>query len=201
MLIRAHTYISPKGAFKNGKLLSEECTLTEQFLKQLYLHFHFDYPKFHKMDGLSKSVFIASELMHNELNEIQNADSDLQLIFANAQSSLLTDNKFVHSYLEQGNPSPSLFVYTLPNITTGELAIRNKWFGENVFFIRQGFDAAFFAQQVGFSFSRGNTHVLLAWVEINGTDEDECFMCLIEKNKEQQDITEELNNWINTYRK
>ena len=30
-------------------------------------------------------------------------------------------------------PSPALFVYTLPNIVTGEIAIRNKYYGETSF--------------------------------------------------------------------
>ena len=32
-------------------------------------------------------------------------------------------------------PSPSVFVYTLPNIVTGEIAIRNHYHGETSFYI------------------------------------------------------------------
>src|SRR3712207_7060242 len=32
-------------------------------------------------------------------------------------------------------PSPSVFVYTLPNIVTGEIAIRNHYHGETHFFV------------------------------------------------------------------
>src|SRR3712207_7721599 len=39
------------------------------------------------------------------------------------------------SDLEQFFPSPSVFVYTLPNIVTGEIAIRNHYHGETHFFV------------------------------------------------------------------
>lgn len=41
------------------------------------------------------------------------------------------------SIVEKDNyfPSPSVFVYTLPNIVTGEIAIRNGYHGETSFYI------------------------------------------------------------------
>ena len=37
-------------------------------------------------------------------------------------------------------PSPSLFVYTLPNIVAGEIAIRNKYAGETSAFVLEKYD-------------------------------------------------------------
>ena len=42
------------------------------------------------------------------------------------------DKDYEHTIERADNyfPSPAVFVYTLPNIVTGELAIRNRYFGE-----------------------------------------------------------------------
>jgi 3-oxoacyl-[acyl-carrier-protein] synthase-1 len=37
-------------------------------------------------------------------------------------------------------PSPALFVYTLPNTVTGEIAIRNKYAGETSAFVLEKYD-------------------------------------------------------------
>ena len=108
---------------------------TDSWLKTVYHSLGIDYPKFHKMDDLAKLAFLATEYLSKDADFSGLKDDELTLIFANSHSSYNTDNKFIHSYKEKGSPSPSLFVYTLPNILTGELAIRYKWYGENIFFI------------------------------------------------------------------
>lgn len=146
--------------------------------KDLYTGLEIDYPKFYKMDDLSKMAFLASELLNKEIDFNQYVDEDLVLIFANHQSSYNTDQRFIHSYTEKGNPSPSLFVYTLPNILTGELAIRNKWYGENIFFIIEKFDAQFYIEQIKLYFSKGAKACLCGWVEAVN-DKQECFLFLV----------------------
>ena len=39
-------------------------------------------------------------------------------------------------------PSPALFVYTLPNIVSGEISIRNKWGGESSAYVLASYDEA-----------------------------------------------------------
>lgn len=165
MSIKAHSYICPKGAWLNGnKLVSCEPD-DHHFLKAIYGKMGLEYPKFHKMDVLAKQAFLASELLFPELESFQQLDNSLQLIFANRFSSEDTDLKFQKSYLADGSPSPSLFVYTLPNILTGELAIRHKWYGENCFFIQEAFNPELFAEQLLFAFEKGNEFCLCGWVE------------------------------------
>nr|MBP6316033.1 hypothetical protein [Chitinophagaceae bacterium] len=53
--------------------------------------------------------------------------------FQNPSSSLSTDRNYQPSMASI--PSPALFVYTLPNIVMGEIAIRNQFKGENTFFV------------------------------------------------------------------
>lgn len=207
MKILTSSYISPKGAFLNNELkfnFDEENRLKEGYQKS-----GLDYPKFYKMDNLSKMTVLATEIIKstNILDPVQ--DDELELLFANANGSQHTDMKFIESYQETGNPSPSLFVYTLPNILTGELAIRNKWYGENTFFITPEFNSTLFTDRLHHSAQKGTEICLCGWVDstIDEKNElkEECFLFLVDLNKnntreERRSFATELNELIEKYR-
>ncbi len=182
--------ISKNGAFLNGKEVELFSSDTENWKKECYTNLNLDYSKFHKMDSLAKMAFLSTEIIKKEVDLSKYDENELTLLFANNSSSLTTDLKFINSYEVKGSPSPSLFVYTLPNILTGELAIRNKWYGENCFFIEEKFDVEFFLEQINFYFSKGSNACLCGWVESNKKNE-ECFLFLIEKNG-KENIKEQL---------
>lgn len=101
----------------------------DKLLVELYRRYAGDYPKFFKMDTLSRLGFVAAEiLLQKEKVEA--------VIFANRSASIKNDTDYLATIAE-GNyyPSPSLFVYTLPNIVTGEIAIRHHIQGETAFYI------------------------------------------------------------------
>lgn len=116
-------------------------------LTTLYKQMIGNYPKFYKMDGLSRLGFVASEILLNA----EKGDTDVErreeegerlleeraIIFFNHSSSIASDRNYKESINDKNNyfPSPSIFVYTLPNIVTGEIAIRNHFHGETSFFI------------------------------------------------------------------
>lgn len=116
-------------------------------LTTLYKQMIGNYPKFYKMDGLSRLGFVASEILLNA----EKGDTDVErreeegerlleeraIIFFNHSSSIASDRNYKESINDKDNyfPSPSIFVYTLPNIVTGEIAIRNHFHGETSFFI------------------------------------------------------------------
>ena len=116
-------------------------------LTTLYKQMIGNYPKFYKMDGLSRLGFVASEILLNA----EKGDTDVErreeegerlleeraIIFFNHSSSIVSDRNYKESINDKNNyfPSPSIFVYTLPNIVTGEIAIRNHFHGETSFFI------------------------------------------------------------------
>ena len=116
-------------------------------LTSLYKQMIGNYPKFYKMDGLSRLGFVASEILLNA----EKGDTDVErreeegerlleeraIIFFNHSSSIASDRNYKESINDKDNyfPSPSIFVYTLPNIVTGEIAIRNHFHGETSFFI------------------------------------------------------------------
>lgn len=101
----------------------------------LYKQMIGNYPKFYKMDGLSRLGFVASEILLNA--EKGETDKERAIIFFNHSSSIASDRNYKESINDKNNyfPSPSIFVYTLPNIVTGEIAIRNHFHGETSFFI------------------------------------------------------------------
>lgn len=115
-------------------------------LTSLYKQMIGNYPKFYKMDGLSRLGFVASEILLNaEKGETEEERKEEErknleeraIIFFNHSSSIASDRNYKESIKDKDNyfPSPSIFVYTLPNIVTGEIAIRNHFQGETSFFI------------------------------------------------------------------
>ena len=113
---------------------AEPSTSLGDFLKAAYRELAVDYPKFHKMDGLCKAIFIAAELIARESGPYERHTA---LLFANRSSSYLSDNRHAHDIFHADHPvaSPATFVYTLPNIALGEISIRHQLQSENVFFI------------------------------------------------------------------
>ena len=131
----------------NEKLEEQEGAGHHSLLTSLYKQMIGNYPKFYKMDGLSRLGFVASEILLNA----EKGDTDVErreeegerlleeraIIFFNHSSSIASDRNYKESINDKNNyfPSPSIFVYTLPNIVTGEIAIRNHFHGETSFFI------------------------------------------------------------------
>lgn len=88
--------------------------------------------KFYKMDDMCKLGYIAAGQL---LNGRGFGPSELALVLANRSSSLDTDIRH-QRILDTGEAaSPSVFVYTLPNVALGEICIRHGIKGENTFFI------------------------------------------------------------------
>lgn len=117
------------------KLEEQEEAGHHSLLTSLYRQMIGNYPKFYKMDGLSRLGFVASEILLNA--EKGETDKERAIIFFNHSSSIASDRNYKESINDKDNyfPSPSIFVYTLPNIVTGEIAIRNHFHGETSFFI------------------------------------------------------------------
>lgn len=129
----------------NEKLEEQEGAGHHSLLTSLYRQMIGNYPKFYKMDGLSRLGFVASEILLNaekgdtdvERREEEGLLEERAIIFFNHFSSIASDRNYKESINDKDNyfPSPSIFVYTLPNIVTGEIAIRNHFHGETSFFI------------------------------------------------------------------
>jgi len=153
LFIKKHINLS----FKN----SEEIT-------EFYRSLQVDYPKFFKMDTLSKLGFLASEMIFKDDENRFQPREDIAVICFNRSSSLDIDTQYQATIQNNKNyfPSPSLFVYTLPNIVTGEIAIRNKFFGETSFYILENYDEKEIFRITQNTLSDNNlTYALVAWIE------------------------------------
>ncbi len=126
----------------NDKLLYEEDRSTDfpSFIRSLYKKDGSDYRKFFKMDRLSKLGFLTADiLLEKGQHKPDLKDEEIAIVISNSQSSLETDARFLETIPDKANyfPNPALFVYTLPNLMVGELCIRYRIKGENIFFISQ----------------------------------------------------------------
>jgi hypothetical protein len=140
------------------------------FLLAWYHSLGISYPKFYKMDNLSKLGWLAADvLLQNSQVSDRYSAHKIGVVLANANSSLDADIK----YSETLNtiPSPAQFVYTLPNIVIGEISIRNKFKGENAFFIQKEFDPEFIVNYVNHLLDhRILDACICGWVDMLGED-------------------------------
>lgn len=179
--ITASCTISNNTIYKNGQTVFEnkEVSLAD-FLLDAYKHFNLNYPKFYKMDNLSKLGWLAAEvLLKDSFAAGKYKPADIGVVLSNNNASLDTDIKYYETAKEIA--SPALFVYTLPNIVIGEICIRHNFKGENAFFIFNEFDAGFIEQYVN---NLINNNILQScicgWVELLA-DKYKAVLYLIEK--------------------
>jgi hypothetical protein len=180
----------------NEKIFTSSADNMQSFLLSVYQHLKIDYPKFYKMDNLSKLGFLASEvLLKNEKNLIVHPEK-AGLVLCNANSSLDTDVKYFESTKEIA--SPALFVYTLPNIVVGEICIRNKFKGENAFFVFKEFDAGFIRQYVGNLFADNILELCICgWVDVlEENHKVVLFLASTKHDREAELFTEQNMNGI-----
>lgn len=181
--ITSSCLISEHAVYKNKKLLFENKEVdVSGFLLSVYKHFEINYSRFYKMDNLSKLGWLASEILLKDSFKKENyLPEDIGLILSNANSSLDTDQKYMVSVSDI--PRSSMFVYTLPNIVTGEISIRNNFKGEGAFFIFENFNAAFIENYVVSLLDNNVFQVCICgWVELLG-DEYKAVLFLVEKVK------------------
>lgn len=124
----------------NCLFLDEKLQLQSDSTKDLCSLFYqqsgIQYPKFHKMDMLCKLGIMASEFVLMDETKPFNDPYKVAMVFQNSSGSLQNDIQYQETL--KAHASPALFVYTLPNIVMGEIAIRHGIKGENTFFISDG---------------------------------------------------------------
>lgn len=145
-----------------------------------------NYPKFFKMDALCKLGFVASELLLSKETQKLGPCEDRAIILFNRSSSLCNDKNYLQTIANRNNyyPSPSIFVYTLPNIITGEIAIRNQYFGETAFYVMDRLNVDTIQQIVSDSFQDTiTTSALCGWIECEDKDHFEAHLFLVDKKE------------------
>ncbi len=169
----------------NGEELEIPLRENTSWLTNIYKSQKIDYPKYFKMDTLSKAGFLASEIIMRSLNiDPLEPKPKWSIISMNSSSSLETDKNYQQTIQDTNNyfPSPSVFVYTLANIVTGEIAIRNKIMGETLFFVHKDFSPHHLYQYSIDALSNDSIENLLCgWVE-DGDNNIDVLMFALKKN-------------------
>jgi 3-oxoacyl-[acyl-carrier-protein] synthase I len=155
----AEVRITPEVTSLNGEKISEES------ITGLYRRFAGDYPKFFKMDSLCKLGFMGAELLLKDIPAQER--ENIAVILFNRNGSLITDRNYQKTIADDNYfPSPALFVYTLANIVTGEIAIRNKTYGETSFYLLDEYDPKKIEDMVK-CVAPASPLILTGWVDYN----------------------------------
>jgi len=187
--ILASCVISNDTVYKNGNpVFKNKESEISAFLESAYVFADPKYPKFYKMDNLSKLGFLASEILLKDNEQARTYPAEeVGIVLSNASASLDTDVKYYKTVSDFA--SPALFVYTLPNIVIGEICIRNGFKGENAFFISERFDASFMVDYVD---NLINNNILqcciCGWVELFKESYKAAFF-LVDRNTDNPSVS------------
>ncbi len=213
--IQSYSAINENTVSLNGRILYEENKATgfSEFIKIAYKTLEMKYPKFFKMDNLSKLAFLAADVLlkqeqqlssisadndEAEIDELQ--ESNIAIVLSNRASSLDTDRKHQEAIAspDEYYPSPAVFVYTLPNICIGEISIKHKLFSENSFFIFDHFNAKHLhAYAENLLKTKKADKVLCGWVDFD-EENYKAFLYLVSENGPTIHNTEEITRLYNT---
>jgi hypothetical protein len=154
------------------------------FLQAAYQALPINYPKYYKMDNLCKTGFIATELLLRGVGlKEKYQPEEIGIIFSCANSSLDTDLRY------EATPGPALFVYTLPNILIGEIAIRQGIKGESACFVFDIFDPPFQTNYINSLLQTGKIKACISgWADFLN-NKAEAFFYLVQINKTNNNLT------------
>ncbi len=172
------------------------------YLNDIYRSLQLSYPKFFKMDNLSKAGFLASELLLKDIiHDKVTPKKDIAIVLMNRSASLDNDRIYQNTIQDEHNffPSPAIFVYTLPNIVNAEIAIRNKIMGETSFYISEDFSPEQIYATTIDAFSDPNiAQVICGWIdyELNNCD---ILLLLVCREENQNETPFNSNNIYHLY--
>lgn len=171
----------------DGSALHSAYEDSKQWLSELYGQLGMAYPKFFKMDRLSKAGILAAEMVMRAVGQnTEELKNDWGVVCFNSASSLDDDRTYQETIQDPENyfPSPSVFVYTLANIVAGEMAIKYKLRGETSFYVSQHFDKERLEKAVADVFAQTKaTHLLAGWVDYDNGHCDVQLFVFEQNNK------------------
>lgn len=137
----------------------------------LYKLLNLEYPKFFKMDILSKTAVLLTELLLQTNNHLSLSHqlNTTAVVLATTKGCISVDKQFNATI--ENIPSPALFVYTLPNIMLGEICIKHHFKGEQMCFIHTEPQPDFLnTYAIDLLEHRGSTSVITGYVEATDTN-------------------------------
>lgn len=140
LYVQSFCALSPRHLFVNDSRINlpESSADTDAFLKEVFRGRGYNYPKFFKMDTLAKLGFLTAEIVLDGNSSLLHLERNrCGIVVQNTHSTVQTDRAHLQTISDPAAffPSPAVFVYTLPNIVTGEICIRHKLMGENAVFM------------------------------------------------------------------
>lgn len=159
-----------------------------QGLTALYKSLHDDYPHYYKMDALSRLGYVATQLLLQHEGTTSEAERDSRaVVLFNRTSSIVSDRRHLDSIARADEyfPSPSTFIYTLPNIVTGETAIRHGYHGETSFYILPQHDGRLEEAILHATLApTAASSVITGWIDAADTTHFEARLRLLKQNKQ-----------------
>lgn len=134
--------ITPGRLTVDGIVMDVPHDAATDFVTAIYRTYIGDYPKYYKMDAMTRLGFVGAELLMRRLP--RELCDECAIITFSRHASLAADTAYCSSiHPDDYYPAPAQFVYTLPNILTGEIAIRHKCHGETCHYVTGTSDAAY----------------------------------------------------------
>ena len=140
------------------------------FIREAYKTINIVNKKFYKMDSLCKLGYIAASYL---LEGIDFEPERMGIVLSNKSSSLDTDIKHAQLLTQGGESgvSPTVFVYTLPNVVLGEICIKYNIKGENTFFITEVYEEEHLDKYISWVMNANNLdYAIQGWCELLGED-------------------------------
>lgn len=189
MRILSTVHIVPDGVRLNGRAVPLESRGAGQ-LSELYRIRAMAYPKFFKMDLLCKLGVMATELLVEHEPDRFTPREDRAVLLLSSSGPLCNDRNYQKTIVDEAYfPSPALFVYTLANIVTGEIAIRNKYEGDTTAYGLESFSPGRLVEVVTDAFQdRCTSSAICGWVECMDEEHFEALLFLVDQGDTPQGL-------------
>ena len=169
-----HVILTPDRLTVDGEERAIQATPQGDRITAIYKQMIGNYPKIYKMDMLSRLAFVATELLlQAEGTERFTAREDCAVVLFNHSSSIQADCAYLATIADKEEcfPSPSIFVYTLPNMATSEVAMRNLFHGETSFYVLPYRDEETMKQVIEASIlDRSTFSMITGWLDYEDND-------------------------------
>jgi 3-oxoacyl-[acyl-carrier-protein] synthase-1 len=184
MPVARHTVrITSETAEVDGTSIPLSCN-GKDMLTELYRTLSSDYPRFYRMDVLSRLAFVAFELLRKAMGKGTLSGCDAMLF--NRSSSILSDRKHQGTISVPGEffPGPATFVYTLPNVMLGEVAIRHDMKGATSLIILPEKDSTLMSQLVYAAMLKSSCPdgMVAGWIDCPDENEFEAEISIYKHN-------------------
>ena len=178
LFIDRYVSLSPEGVHPG----MADVMTGNDLLCALYKTLKCGYPKFYKMDGMCRLGFIAAELLLGAPRPDAEKDSGMAVAVFSQMGSYANDIRYQETIADDADfyPSPAIFVYTLPNIVTGEIAIRHGITGETSAYIvaPDSFEEAYELVCQTFT-DKSVKHVLAMWCDYKSVSAFRCTAAVV----------------------